>query len=486
MKSFTKAPRERPRAEDYVSLVVGLFFFLTNSNGSSKVVSAWTGSPLSSVRKSNSNFIFNFNSRLSLSPFRQPSSSYTKTNAKAPQVSSEDNGMPKYGRAREFDEMGSFDLTGGRPGAIVETEEQLAIKEQMEKEIEGGARRHYDKNVLNDYGTLQEDEEAEFDIDDPTAIDASTLGFYTIKDLQSKFDYEWDPLSGDPDPNAEELVQEGVRYVEETEKDDDGVEVGYDPIFGPSNPLDTRAIKGAADSYMIDENTKDDSMLTPQFHPGDPEIGFNEDVVQFRKSLDIMETYIDPFLPDDMEIPRHTAKWHGYPEPVFFDPKPFENNRFTKPEDKTDFTKLTPFQARQKAVELARAKNAEWLPDGVSQTWHAEQRQPYEAYGTDVGTLRQGHIDAATVEQAQPALEILGSCVDLLSCHRVEEDNDESGVVFRFHYHGLMKNKHGMRAWAESLLADCGVDVTGVVFETGFRRRDPAYDGGDPYYGPHQ
>jgi hypothetical protein len=43
-----------------------------------------------------------------------------------------------------------------------------------------------------------------------------------------------------------------------------------------------------------------------------------------------------------------------------------------------------------------------------------------------------------------------------------------------------------MKAWTETMLLDCDVDVTGVVFETGFRRRDPAYDGGDPYYGPRQ
>jgi hypothetical protein len=58
------------------------------------------------------------------------------------------------------------------------------------------------------------------------------------------------------------------------------------------------------------------------------------------------------------------------------------------------------------------------------------------------------------------------------------------GTIYRFAYHGLMKNKHGMKSWTESMLVDCGVEVTGVIFETGFRRRDPIYDGGDAYYGP--
>jgi hypothetical protein len=224
---------------------------------------------------------------------------------------------------------------------------------------------------------------------------------------------------------------------------------------------------------MIDDRSRDDTMLTPQFYEGDPEIGFNEDIVQFRKSLDIMETYIDPFLPDDMPIPRHVAKWHGYPEQTFLEPKNYTNNRFT--EKPTDFDAMTPHRARQRAVELARSKNAEWLPDGVSQAWHTEQRQPYEDCGTLVGTLRKGECDETIVKQIQPALKVLGSSVELLSI---------DGSVFRFHYHGLMKNRHGMRCWAETMLADCGVEVTGVVFETGFRRRDPAYDGGDYWYGP--
>jgi len=378
---------------------------------------------------------------------------------------------PSYPQPRPIDEALLGDLTGGRPGAIIETEEQIQIKEQILREIEDGTRKYPER--MKNYGELTEMEEAEYDIDDPDAIDSSTLGTWTIQDLNAKFDYEWDPRSTEPDPNLVEMRQEGVRYVQANEKDDDGVEVGYDPIFGPSNPIDTRTILGTMDSYMIDDKTRDDSMLTPQFEQGDPEVEFNEDVVKFRKSLDIMETYVDPFLPEDMQIPRHVAKWHGYPEQTFLEPKNYTNNRFT--ENPTNFDEMTPFRARQRAVELARAKNAEWLPDGVSQEWHRRQRQPYEEYNTLVGTLRKGECDPEIVEQIQPALQILGSCVDLLSI---------DGTVFRFAYHGLMKNKHGMKCWTETLLADCGVEVTGVVFETGFRRRDAPYDGGDPWYGP--
>ena len=268
-----------------------------------------------------------------------------------------------------------------------------------------------------------------------------------------------------------------MKYLEETEKNDDGVEVGYDPIFGPSNPVDTRAILGSRDSFMIDELTKDDSMVPQQFPEGDPEIQYNEEVVQYRKSLEVMETYVDPFLPD-MEIPRHAARWHGYPEQMYFEPKEYTNNRFTDLDRKTDFDALDPYRARVKAVELARAKNAEWMPEEVSVAWHRGQRAPYEKYETLVGTYRKGTCDPEMVESIQTALNILGSSVDLLSI-----DTHDEGSVFRFHYHGLMKNKFGMKCWTETLIEDCGVKVSGVVFETGFRKRDPAYDGGDKYFG---
>lgn len=197
-----------------------------------------------------------------------------------------------------------------------------------------------------------------------------------------------------------------------------------------------------------------------------------------HSSLALYSVKIDPFLPD-MDIPRHVAKWHGYPEQMFFEPKPFTNNRFTAEKDRTNFDKLSPFRARQRAVELARAKNAEWLPSGVSQEWHRQQREPYEKYETLVGTLRKQSepMDPDILEQIQPALQVFGSCVDLLSI-----DADQG--VFRFAYHGLMKNRLGMTAWMTTLLQDCGVDVSGVIMETGFRRRDPAYDGGDHWNGP--
>jgi hypothetical protein len=377
---------------------------------------------------------------------------------------------PYLGPQVETPNIFNFDLTGGRPGTIIETDEQLARKEAIFQEIESGQRDLPD--FFEDYGILEEEVNAEYDNDDPDAIDASTLGQYDNADLKARFDYEWNPET-EADPN---IIADTTGFVQETEKDEEGVEVGYNPMFGPSNPIDTRTKYGSRDSYMVDERTKDVSQLPQQFLEGDPEIDFNYEVVQFRKSLDIIETYTDDFLPKDMKIPRHVAKWYGYNEPLKFPPQNYTNNRYTKVGDMTNFDAMDPFRARQRAVELARAKNAEWMPEGVSHAWHTEKRRPYEEIGTLVGSLRKGECDPDVVERIQPALSVLGSCAILLSIERE--------TVFRFHYYGLIKNKHGMAAWTETLIRDCDVNVTGVVFETGFRKRDPAYDGGDPYYAP--
>lgn len=383
-------------------------------------------------------------------------------------------------------DMLDFDITGGRPGSIIESEEELERRKEIMDALELNdpkktGRIKYPKWLKSDYGFLEEELLAVYDNDDPDAIDAATIGRYDITDLRTKFDHEWDPTT-ELDPNLiETQIKTDIfptgKYLEETEKDEDGVEVGYDPIFGHSNPIDERTKVGTIDSYMVDVNTRDENMLTPEFHPDDPEITFNEDVVQYRRSMDIIETYQDEFLPPSLPVPRNVAKWYGYPEPQMFEKKNYTNNRFTPLDKLTNFDDLGPHRARKRAVELARSNNAEWMADGVSQAWHQKQRQPYEVQETLVGTLRKGDCDPDIVEMIKPALQILGLSAELLSIE------GEDGTVFRFHYHGLMKNKFGMSCWTETLIRDCGVDVTGVVFETGFRARDPAYDGGFPFHG---
>uniref|UniRef100_A0A7S4AT75 Uncharacterized protein n=1 Tax=Pseudo-nitzschia australis TaxID=44445 RepID=A0A7S4AT75_9STRA len=397
-----------------------------------------------------------------------------------------DGDEPYAGPQPKLPDTFQFDLTGGRPGTIIESEIELEQKDQIMKEMDINdasetGRKKYPKWLKNDYGFLQEDADAEYDNDDPEAIDGSTLGDYDITDLNTKFDWEWDPKTDD-DPNLLETqlkndILPSGRYLAETEKDEEGIEVGFDSLYGVSNPIDERTKIGTIDSYMVDENTRNEEMLTPEFFPDDPEKAYNEEIVQYRKSMDIIETYQDEFLPENMPVPRNVAKWYGYPEELSLPPKNYTNNRFTKTEDLTDFDDMSPFRARQRAVELARSNNAEWMPDGVSQAWHQQQRQPYEVQGTLIGTLRKGHCDPETHEMIKPALQVLGSCAELLSIE------GEANTIFRFHYHGLMKNKYGMSCWTETLIRDCGADVTGVVFETGFRARDPAYDGGFPYHG---
>jgi len=336
-------------------------------------------------------------------------------------------------------------------------------------EIDDGKRDlpswYYEEYQEERFDDLEED-------DDPSAIDPETLGKWDETDLEGRLEYEFDPAKGDDDPN---ILNPKFEHVSTVPVDEEGVELMYDPIFGRSNPIDERTIINPQDSYVIDDETRDDAIVTPTFHEDDIEIQYNADVKAFRKSLRIVDTYVDPYL--NMEVPRHKAKWYGYPEKVNYPNKPELENRFTKPEDKTDFTKLTVYQARKKAIELARAKNNEWLPKGKSVEFHNARTEIFKEKGLTVGSLQAGPVDDKVRDKIQSVLDILGSSAKLLEISQ--------GTVFRFHYHGLIKNKRGMAAWTETLIRDCGVECTGVVFETGWRKRDPYYDGGDKWFGPY-
>jgi hypothetical protein len=202
-----------------------------------------------------------------------------------------------------------------RPGAIIETEEQLDAKARILKEMDDGTVKYKNsewlQEVFGEVMVVLDDEDEDEDVDeegdkivandnmgedgdDDQLLDANTLGTWTIEDIRSKFDYEWDPNGKDPDPNLVSLNQPAVRYVEEVPMDphNDGVELGYDPIFGPSSPIDKRTILGAKDSYMVDPATRDEKRLQPQFAQNDPELQYNQEVVEFRQAMDIMETFV--------------------------------------------------------------------------------------------------------------------------------------------------------------------------------------------------
>jgi hypothetical protein len=348
----------------------------------------------------------------------------------------------------------------------LETEE-TKIRDQILEQIDSGLR---DMTGYEEY--LETAEELFDEDDDDDAIDAADLGQWDERDFQDKFEYEWDPSKGEQDPNTPDP---GFEYLESTEVDEEGIEVGYNPMYGVSNPFDERTIINPPDSYVIDEKTRDDRMVTPEFLEDDPEKDINQEITSFRKSLKMIETHVDPFL--KQEVPSHTAKWHGYPEQLSFPKQDYFNNRFTKPEDRTDFNSMEPSKARIVAVQTARKKNNEWLPEGLSAAYHEKKFAVFKKNGILTGSTLPGEKDPEIVAKIRPALEVLGDCVELLSI--------ECETVFRFKYHGLIKNKRGMQAWTAKLIRNCDVDCTGVVFETGFRKRDPWYDGGNHWYGPY-
>lgn len=355
---------------------------------------------------------------------------------------------------------------------VAESETDTQIRDRILDEIDSGFRTYTQTDIdINQYGDPEEVGIAKEE-DDDDAVDATQLGQWSDADFLDKFDYEWDPDAGDEDPNN---LDPAYDYVSDIPLDEEGMEVGYNPVFGHSNPIDTRTILNPPDSYVIDKKTRDDRLVPKDFPDGDPEAKANSEIIAFRKSLQQVETYTDPFL--KMEVPRHTAKWHGYPEQLSYPKQDYMNNRFTKPEDATDFDALGPARARKVAVQMARAKNNEWLPAGTSAAYHNQKTAIYKEKGVLAGSTLAGEIDENILGKIQPALDVLGDVVELLSI--------EVGTVFRFKYHGLIKNKRGMEAWARVMIRNCDVDCTGVVFETGFRKRDPYYDGGDHWYGPY-
>jgi hypothetical protein len=130
-----------------------------------------------------------------------------------------------------------------------------------------------------------------------------------------------------------------------------------------------------------------------------------------------------------MPVPRHVAKWHGYPEQKNFEPTIFTNNRFMKDEHRTNFNELTPFRARERAVELARSKNAKWLPDGISQQYHYDQRNPYEQYHSLIDTLRRGSCHPAIATMIQPVLQILIIDHEVNNNENNVEDEDDDTII---------------------------------------------------------
>jgi len=340
--------------------------------------------------------------------------------------------------------------------------------ETISSEVESGTRPMPDW-YYEDF--VEEQDEL---VVDENVIVAEEWGQWDDRDLEGPpIEGEWDAIL-DPDPNV--LDTENYEYVSEIPKDDDGVELGYDPIFGSWYPVDERTIVNPSESFIIDEKTANATSVPRDFpDDDDPEVGFNSDFKAFRRSLKVVETYVDEWT--GLEHPRHVAKWRGHPLLDVYPKKDWMNNRFTKAEDKTDFDSLDPHRARKKAIELARSKNNEWLPKGVSFEYHRDKTSGFEELGLLVGSMKEGPKDPEVVDRIRPALDVLGNVVELLSIQ---------GTVFRFKYHGLIKNRRGMEAWTRTLIADdCGVDCTGVVFETGRRKRDPWYDYGDHWHGPY-
>jgi len=261
---------------------------------------------------------------------------------------------------------------------------------------------------------------------------------------------------------AEDAAYANYEYFNETMVDDDGVEIGWDPVFGPSNPIDSRAILSKIDSYMVADHTRDDSMLIAMTPLDEEE--FNDEISRIQRERRKLETYRDPYL--NVDVPRYAKPWYGEwnMDENPYSEKDWMNNRFTKLEDKSDVKNMTAYNARKHAVFLARSNNNEWLPEGYAQNRLSQTTQLFQERNILAGSLKRGDVDPTLLTELEPVLKKIGGVVEILSI--------EDGV-YRFHYRGPMKHRKGIQNWTDMMMKDLGIRFTGVFFETGVRKVDP-------------
>mmetsp|Transcript_32070 Transcript_32070/g.37074 ORF Transcript_32070/g.37074 Transcript_32070/m.37074 type:complete len:483 (-) Transcript_32070:101-1549(-) len=292
-------------------------------------------------------------------------------------------------------------------------------------------------------------------------------------------------------------------YDGEFDVDEDGMQVGWSALWGDGKILDRRSIVNEVESHRVAPYSAMPEYLTPDFAEDDPETQLNKDIKKIRWDMKVMETHTEKFT--GQQQANNVIEYSGekMEQDYIYDPKPFMNNRFTEEGTKTDFTKLSPHMARKMAIQLARSKNNEWLPRGKSEEYKYNETRSMNELNVLYGSFQKGPIDEEVHEKIKPVLKTLGSCATLLSIQVLPplpvgynsanvickpDSNNIQGemseefmldewkkeaIVIRFRYWGKIKNKMGMQAWAKGLITDCGVDVTGVVFEAGERMMDP-------------
>jgi len=363
--------------------------------------------------------------------------------------------------------------------SLIETDEELETKGEFLAKVERG------EVTMPDFYWEQYHTYPEFDaepwkpdsVEELSRLDPREEFDPDESDYPLIRDSLWDPEKGDDDPN--ELLTSMYEYLPGPPVDEEGVEMGWDPLDGSSCPFDYRTIVNHAESFLIDSRTRvvPRNDTAPEFLKGDPEVEFNSEIRNFRKSLRIVESYIEPWT--KQPYPAHVQKWVGYPEQENIPSRPKHLNYFTKEEDKAEWDKLTPWRAKRLAFQYARSWNCEWLPEGYSESRHNAKTAVFVEKGLRIGTYQKGPIDEEVHKSILPALDVFGNVVELLEIMN-------EGRSFRFQYWGLIKNKLGMEAWMKQLIEEeCLVPCDGVLFESGWRYRDHFREGGDPWWGPH-
>lgn len=160
-----------------------------------------------------------------------------------------------------------------------------------------------------------------------------------------------------------------------------------------------------------------------------------------------IETYTDAYLQEDLPVPRHVSKWHGYIMPM---------------------TYVHPQKNYATTIDSQRKKT--WCR--LTSTIH--RRHESWSFNMHERSIVNGRIRSQDCRRNQAGAQGSG-----VVCRTVKYWEWRNSLSIQLSW--LMKNRFGMAAWTETLVPYCGVECTNVLFETGFRRRDPAYDdGGKP------
>lgn len=262
-----------------------------------------------------------------------------------------------------------------------------------------------------------------------------------------------DPKFGIPDEDREYLLQMKAELPEVLEPDLEPEELMTEDQI--QEELDRhKMMLNVVDEADIEFNSTTWEVLDAE--TGDMVEWFDEEELESKKELEYWE-----LAQSDSEDPRFKPRWD--PDP------PSKYNYKNPPNSGGGFTwdKIRDRAEWHQFDENLRLKTEE----GWHRFDYKEVQVREDLFDVNAANLTHGHIDPRVVERIQPCLTVLGKAVELLEA--------DDGVV-RFLYHGLIRDKVGVEAYAKMLMEENGYpEIKSVLCEC---RRVRDYDGFEASY----